>query len=423
MLATWRQTWWRRYRHIRIVIINTWLAWRLNRRYQYPARSMRVVGITGTDGKTTTAHLLAAILQADGRTVGVISTLGATINGQLTPTGLHVSTPGPKELFPLLDTMRQAGVTDLILEVTSHGLDQRRIAGIAVDVAVMTNISPEHLDYHGTFDRYVKAKSRLLSLAKMSVLNIDDQTVVALRSRAQSVIPYGFSSEAEVRAEDWHEVSRKFTLVTPEDHVDVELQLPGRYNVQNSLAAAAVARHLKINLATISAGLQSVSGVAGRWEVLQATPFTVIVDFAHTPQSFAQVLPAARLMVQASGRLIHVFGCAADRDEAKRMEMGRLSGQLADVTILTMEDPRFESLDRIQSMIASGLQQSAKQPPMWSRVDDRGQAIHQAIDQARAGDVVLITGKGHETSLAIQGQELPWSDQAHVRQLLHLHST
>lgn len=412
----------KKYRHMRRIILNIWQASRAKRRYGYPQKGMRLIGITGTDGKTTTATMLASILQKSQRKVGLISTVGAKINDIEIDTGLHVSTPGPTQIYELLALMKSEGVVDVVIETTSHGLDQRRLFGLSFDIGIITNISPEHLDYHGTIEAYAKAKARLLSQASLAVLNADDPIVANINKSSLPQLLFGITQPADIKAEDILEegTKSKFRLVYNhgQSSANITLPIPGDYNISNALAASAAALALQAPVQAIIDGLSNVS-VAGRWQIIQSQPFTVIVDFAHTPQAFEAALPTARKLLQPQGRLIHVFGSAAQRDEQKRSLMGEISGKFADISILTMEDPRHESLDRIQQMLAAGLQHQGKtEGEGYTRIDDRQEAINKAIQEARSGDVVIITGKGHEQSLSIKGQEIPWSDVQAVEKAL-----
>lgn len=406
--------WYRRRRHDYRVASNAYLALKARRQHRYPAKNMRIIGVTGTDGKTTTTIMLANILRKAGRKVGYISTVEAKIGDEVLDVGLHVSTPGPVKNYALLAKMRDEAVEDVVIEATSHGLDQRRLFGIQFDVAVVTNIAPEHLDYHLTLENYMKAKSLIFAQSKTAVLNADDPQVMTMKTRNLPKRTYGLSNQADVKIEQIE--SKKggttFSLLFTQSmkKLSISLALPGVFNVANAAASAAAADLLNVPATAIQEGLSSTT-VEGRWQILQDKPFTVIVDFAHTPQSFDLVLPLAREQTDKSGRIIHVFGSAAMRDESKRPEMGRLSGELADISIITMEDPRKEPIDRIQHMLISGLQKSGKKEKQgWLRVDDRRQAIRRALKMAKNGDVVIITGKGHEQSMSIGGQELPWSD-------------
>lgn len=416
----------KKYRHLRRVAINTWQASQAKRSHHNPQRGMRLIGVTGTDGKTTTSTMLAAILRQSGRKVGLISTVGARINDQEMDTGLHVSTPSPTQIYELLAEMKGQGVEDVVIETTSHGLDQRRLFGLSFDIGIITNISAEHLDYHGTMAEYAKAKARLLSQSSLAILNADDPIVSTLNKRGLPQLLFGINQPADVQAKQIINDGKgsQFTLVVNQKQVldNVFVPLPGEFNVSNALAAIASAMVLQVPWPAVAQGLSQVS-VAGRWQILQTKPFTIIVDFAHTPQAFEAALPTARALVGTKGRLIHVFGSAAQRDEQKRSQMGLISAKHADISVITMEDPRFESLDRIQDMLASGLESGGKSEgkDYW-RIDNRQEAITWAIAEAKPGDVVIITGKGHEQSLSIKGQELPWSDIAAVTQALNKES-
>jgi UDP-N-acetylmuramoyl-L-alanyl-D-glutamate--2,6-diaminopimelate ligase len=406
------------YYHHRRVLLN-WLTAIVSMvRWAWPQRGMTLLAVTGTDGKTTTVQLLASILRQTGQPFGIISTVGATINGQVIPLAAHVSTPGPAEIYRLLYLMRQARVKWVVVETTSHGLDQRRVAGLRFAVGVITNISPEHLDYHGTIEAYVAAKARLINLSHVIVLNDADERLRKLIHRSKRVVLFGtarssvYATSIDIKAD-----RTTFLLHTEGRSVKVSLRLPGIHNVSNALAAATVAMQIGIDEVLIVKGLASLEGVAGRWQVVQAQPFLVVVDFGHTPQAFEQILPLAKSLVRDKGRLIHVFGSAGGRDAQKRSHMGRLSGEVADISVVTMEDPRHEPLDIIQQQLIAGLKQAQK-GPLWRRIDDRRAAITWAIMQARAGDVVLLTGKGHEQSMNINGLEMPWDEVTEVQMAL-----
>ncbi len=416
--------------HLRILarrLINILLSAAAMIRFRQPHKHLILIGITGTDGKTTTTHLVSSILEQAGHTVGHISTLGAQINGQHLQTGLHTSTPGPTEIYAMLHQMKQAGVSHVVIETTSHGLDQYRTFGLNFRVGLITNLSPEHLDYHRTMDKYLQAKAMIIKQSQHTIINIDSPPLTQLISTHPSLLTISQSQPADLLGTITQQTDQSTTFnskISPKlsktkSIQDLQVFLPGEYNVSNALAATAIAVCLEVSESAIRQGLAAVKAVDGRWQVVQTTPYTIIIDFAHTPQSLAQVLPQAKKLVTGNGALIHVFGSAAQRDQSKRSTFGQLSGQWADFSILTMEDPRFESLDTIQSMIIDGLtQQGRVQGKQWQRLDDRQQAINQAIAMAQKGDVVLITGKGHEQSLAIQGQEIPWSDQTAVEKAL-----
>lgn len=390
----------------------------------WPSRELRLVGVTGTDGKTTTAGMLTAILEAAGRQVGSVTTVAARIDAEEIDTGLHTTTPDAHAIQGLLSTMRAHRIQDAVLEVTSHALEQHRVGGCDFDVAVLTNITPEHLDYHHTFERYRQTKLRLFeSLAhsarktgipKAAIYNAEDPAAPLIDSIwAERHLRYALDRPAEVRAQSVRSDGNRtqFEAQTPIGTFVVQISVPGRYNVANALAAIAAALALDIPPVAIQNGLAAFAGVTGRLEEIEGSqPFRVIVDFAHTPNSLQSVLTLVR--EQTTGQVHLVFGCAGERDATKRPKMGAIAGHLADKIYLTAEDPRHESLDAIIAAIADGCRAAGREEnrDFW-RIADRGEAIHHAISSAHPGDVVLMTGKGHERSLAFGAIEHPWSDQ------------
>ncbi|MFO7743229.1 MAG: UDP-N-acetylmuramoyl-L-alanyl-D-glutamate--2,6-diaminopimelate ligase [Anaerolineae bacterium] len=403
-----------------------------------PSRKMTLVGVTGTDGKTTTVTLLHGILRAAGVKAGMISTVKAIIpsgdsgEGSETEamTGLHTTTPDPPAVQQYLDGMVEAGATHAVLEVTSHGLAQDRVAGCDFDVAVVTNITHEHLDYHGSLDAYRRAKAKLFEgldgsfrkpgVPKVSVLNGDDDSLCLLRSlRADRQIVYSLDGDADVTARGVaYDVDRtRLRLHTPMGQVPIETALVGRYNVRNILAAAAAGVALGVPLEAIAEGIASFWGVPGRMERIEAgQAHLAIVDFAHTPNALKQALMAARGMAEGSGRVVVVFGCAGLRDREKRTLMGRIAGQLADVVIVTAEDPRTESLEAIMAeSVRAAAAEGKREGVDLFPVSDRGEAILRACEMARAGDVVIACGKGHEQSMCFGTTEYPWDDRRAMR--------
>ncbi len=412
-----------------------------------PSREMLVVGVTGTDGKTTTSSLLHAMLTAAGRRAGLISTVSARVGQQDLDTGLHVTTPEAEDVQAILAMMRDAGAEIAVLETTSHGLDQDRVTGVAFDVAVLTNITPESLEYHGSFEAYRAAKARLFQMVSAAepkasvdpdfkacfVLNADDpsseilaEIPVARCLRYALDAPAAFEAEA---IEATHEGLR-FQLLTPAGSATIRSGLRGRYNVANILAASAAASALGCSLGAIADGAASLPGVPGRMERIdEGQPFEAIVDFAHTPNALQEALGAARALRAPGGRLITVFGCAGLRDPGKRAPMGRIAGRLADWTVITAEDPRSEDLDAILDAIAEGLEDAgavAMEHPGeagdprtgYRRLPDRAAAIAAACRAARVGDVVIVCGKGHEQSMCFGDVEHPWDDRAALRATL-----
>ncbi|MGD2165092.1 MAG: UDP-N-acetylmuramoyl-L-alanyl-D-glutamate--2,6-diaminopimelate ligase [Anaerolineae bacterium] len=399
-----------------------------------PARELTLIGVTGTDGKTTTVSLIHGIAGAAGYRAGMMSTVKALLPSargmEEAETGLHTTTPNPPEVQGYLAALADRGATHAVLEVTSHGLAQHRVAGCDFDVAVVTNVTHEHLDYHGSLEAYRRAKGRLFEgleksfrkpgVPKLSVLNRDDDSFRHFRTyAADRCLVYSMEGRGHVTARDVRlETDRtRFELCAPSGCVQIETGLVGAYNVPNILAAASVGVGLGISLDAIAAGVASVSGVPGRMERIdEGQAFLAIVDFAHTPNALRQALVAARGMAEGDGRVIAVFGSAGLRDRDKRHMMGEIAGELADVVIVTAEDPRTESLDDIMEESA----RAAEAKGMRRGVDlllvpDRGEALLTACEMARAGDVVIACGKGHEQSMCFGTTEYPWDDRKAMR--------
>jgi UDP-N-acetylmuramoyl-L-alanyl-D-glutamate--2,6-diaminopimelate ligase len=404
--------------------------------HDFPSRKLVVIGVTGTDGKTTTSNLLYNILQAAGLKTGMISTVNAVLGDELVDTGLHVTTPTAPEVQGYLARMVNAGLTHCILESTSHGLAQNRVAAVDFDGAVVTNIQHEHLDFHRTFEDYRDAKATLWrslmvserkpGTPKFSVLNHDDaNSYDYLRSiPADKQVSYaiGNSHSADIWASNvtYGPRGTSYTLETNSGSVALQSPLIGEFNVSNMLAAASAAFALGISLSAIKKGIEAVDAVTGRLERIdQGQDFLAVVDFAHTPNALKRVLEAARLMIMPPGRVIVTFGCAGLRDPAKRVMMGQWAARLADLTIITAEDPRTEPLEAIMAVTARTMSESGKIEGIdfW-RVADRGQAIFQACQMARAGDIVLSCGKGHEQSMCFGTIEYPWDDRDAMRSAL-----
>jgi len=389
----------------------------------FPGRRLRVVGVTGTDGKTTTVRLIRGILTAAGWRVGSVDTVAAQIGARDLDTGFHTTTPSADEVQRLLAEMVEAGTDYALLESTSEGLAQHRVTACEYDVAVITNITHDHLYFHGTFEAYREAKAllfRALSSAhrkegvpKVAVLNADDGSYAYLRAIPADVhLSYGLVAGADVRAErivaEPH--GMRLLLRTPSGNVALESPLVGRYNVHNILAASAVACSQGVPLEGIREGVASVRAVPGRMQYVDAgQPFAVLIDFAHTPNAMDVALRAAREFT--AGRLIVVYGCAGLRDTAKRPMMGQISGRLADLSVLTAEDPRTESAEAIIAQIAAGCREAGRlEGEGYVCVPDRAQAIREALSRALPGDTVMICGKGHERSMCYGTTEYPWSD-------------
>jgi UDP-N-acetylmuramoyl-L-alanyl-D-glutamate--2,6-diaminopimelate ligase len=401
--------------------------------WDHPSRHLAVVGVTGTDGKTTTATLAHAMLQAAGRRAGLITTVSARIGSEELDTGLHVTTPEAEDLQAYLAAMLAQGSDSAVVEVTSHGLAQHRVAGVAFDVAVLTNITHEALEYHGTFEAYRQAKAMLFhalaasprkpGLPKTSVLNRADPAAEWLsRIPVDQVRTYNVSGFADYCAEGLRHTPAglSFTAATPLGRLSVRSPLLGSYNAANILAAMAASAVLGAGPEAWSAAAAAVEAIPGRMErVDEGQAFTAIVDFAHTVNGLRQALSALRELAAPGGRVLCVFGCAGLRDATKRPLMGRVAGELADITVVTAEDPRTEDLSAILAATVDGLRSTgAREGESYHQVPDRFEAITLATRLARPGDVVIVCGKGHEQSMCFGGTEHPWDDREALRAAL-----
>lgn len=370
----------------------------------FPARGMTIIGVTGTDGKTTTASLIYHILAKSGKNAALISTVGAIIKGKEYDTGFHVTTPDSITLQSYLRKAKNAGVEYVVLEVTSHALDQNRTSGIRFAIGVITNISHEHLDYHKTYEKYVAAKAKLLKQANTAILNKDDKSYLLLlkplRSLGRKIVTYGMENA---------DVSKAITS-------SFESNLPGEYNEYNVLAATAVCLQLHINENSIKQAIASFVLPKGRAEIVYSDGFTVMIDFAHTPNAFRNLLKTLKKS-KGAGRLIHVFGAAGLRDSSKRRSMGEIASEYDDVIVLTAEDPRTEQVTKITEQIASGIIHVGDVPQVVT-IADRQEAIAYAVQLAKKHDIVVVTGKGHERSMNYGSGEVVWSDHEAVTKAL-----
>jgi UDP-N-acetylmuramoyl-L-alanyl-D-glutamate--2,6-diaminopimelate ligase len=410
--------------------------------FGFPARELIVIGVTGTDGKTTTANLIFHILRTAGIQVGMISTVNAQIGEKVLDTGFHVTTPEAPLVQGYLSEMVAAGMTHVILETTSHGLEQKRVACCEFDIGVVTNITHEHLDYHGTYADYLAAKGSLLTelsksvhkehvIPRLAVINKDDisykyleELVEGLGSTVGSVV-YGLAGGAEVSATDVqiHPSGLSFSAsVGNKPSLNVSSNLVGEYNVSNCLAAiSAAAVGLEIDGKFIQQGIAQMPGIPGRMEAIDlGQDFMALVDFAHTPNALEKALESARKLTD--GRVIAVFGSAGLRDQAKRGLMAEISARLADLTVLTAEDPRSESLaDILSDMATSMVKQGGEEGRTFWRVPDRGNAIRFGLTLAKPDDLVISCGKGHEQSMCFGTIEYAWDDRTAMRAALAEH--
>ncbi len=378
--------------HLTIAILaNIW--------FRFPSHKLTVIGVTGTDGKTTTTTLIYEILKKAGLKASKITSVHAVIGKKEYDTGFHVTTPSSWHVQKYLREALDAGDTHMVLEVTSHGLAQHRVWGVRFAVGVITNITHEHLDWHGTFDRYVAAKLSLLRRSRIAIINRDEAKVYLAclpLLRKKHYITYGI---------------RRDSMINPKTF-PFKAKLPGEFNRYNVLASLAVSEALGIDRNVAAAAVAQFPGIVGRMEVIAEKPFRVIVDFAHTPNAISKALATVRKMTKS--RLIHVFGSAGLRDHTKRPLMGQASAAYSDVIVLTEEDYRTEDVNVIMDAIASGI------PPDKEvhRYPNRKDALMFALGEAKPGDIVMVTGKGHERSLCRGKKEYPWSDQEEIKKIL-----
>jgi UDP-N-acetylmuramoyl-L-alanyl-D-glutamate--2,6-diaminopimelate ligase len=424
--------------YIRLADAREALTWLAAAFYGWPGRKLTVIGVTGTDGKTTTTNLIYRILLASGIKAGMISTVNAVIGERVLDTGFHVTTPDAPDLQRYLAEMVGAGLTHVVLETTSHGWAQHRADACEFDIGVITNITHEHLDQHGSYENYRLAKARLFASLvrtgpkavgnpRLAIINRDDGSYEFLKSIIKvNHLSYGMGGGADVRAEDVQLGAEgvKFTASGKGFRVAINCNLVGAYNVSNCLAALAVTvAGLGIAPDAAAAALSAFEGVPGRMERIDmGQDFLAFVDFAHTPNALRVTLETARGMLSPApegGKVIAVFGSAGLRDKAKRRMMAEIAGDLADRTVLTAEDPRTESLDSILEDMAAGMRsRGAREGKSFWRVPDRGEAIRFAVGLAQAGDVVLSCGKGHEQSMCFGETEYGWDDRLAMRAAL-----
>jgi len=388
--------------------------------YGEPARRLRLLGVTGTNGKTTTTSIMRHVFDDGTGSSASIGTLGVLVGsgGEVMPGGSGLTTPGPVELQRVLRALADRGVRTIAMEVSSHSLDQRRVDGLEFDVGVFTNLTRDHLDYHGTMERYFEAKALLLEYLKpdgTAVINADAPEWGALQLKGRR-LTFGVRTLADVRAESLRFTAEgsKWRLVTPSGSADITLPLIGDVNVENALAAAAGALALGHSVDEVARRLNSVPQVSGRLEIISSRP-TVLRDYAHTPDALERSLKTARAFTR--GKLIVVFGCGGDRDKGKRPLMGEIAERDADCAIVTSDNPRTEDPDSIIDDIEVGMHGGGHE-----RVTDRLSAIRRAIEMAKDGDIVLLAGKGHETYQIRGTTSYPFDEKEIVKEITGAHS-
>ncbi len=379
-------------------------------RFGFPAREMTIVGVTGTDGKTTTTNLLSRILESDGKRVALASTIAFRIAGRSLVNVSKYTTLGGYRLQRFLREAKDAGCTHVVLEVSSHALDQGRVADVHFDVAVITNVTREHLDYHKTMEAYRRAKRRLFDRAGAAVVNLDMWEPEYFLAGAEKAHTYSTSdSAADVLAErlECSLSGSRFSV----SGIDFALHLPGKFNVENALAATATASALGVDIAVTASAIAEVSGIPGRMEhVPNGLGADIIIDYALTPDALGKLYDLAASMRKDGTKIVSVFGACGDRDRGKRPIMGEIVSATADVVILTDEDPYTEDPERILEEVEAGIRNKEKGKTLLC-IRDRREAIRKGLSLLSPGDVLLVTGKGAEETMRIGDRDVPWNDR------------
>ena len=383
--------------------------------YGYPQREMQMLGVTGTNGKTTTTYMVKAIAEQAGKKVGLIGTIRNMIGTE----SIHTdrTTPESVDLFRILRIMADARCDMVVMEVSSHALEQCRVHGIQFDVGLFTNLTQDHLDYHKSFDNYLAAKKTLFYNSKQAVINADDP--YAERMMEGLTIPittFGVRDRADISATDIDITPQgvQFDLHTPEGDVLMHLQTPGLFSVFNAMGATGLMQAVGIKLSCIKEGLERLNSVSGRLEsVKTGRPFSVFVDYAHTPDALENVLKTVKQF--ARGRILCVFGCGGDRDRAKRPIMGEIAGRFSDFAVITSDNPRTEEPMAIIDSIEEGMKKSGTK---YVVIENRKEAIRYALQNARDNDLIMIAGKGHENYQEINGTKYHFDDKEMVEELL-----
>ncbi len=401
--------------------------------YGNPSSEMKLVGVTGTNGKTTTTYLMESIFRSAGMNPGVIGTIEYRYGGSRFRAS-H-TTPESVDLQKMLRDMRMIGIDACAMEVSSHALSQKRAECTSFDAAVFTNLTPEHLDYHEGMEAYFEAKAvlfeRLLETegkrSAFAAINCDDEYGMRMVKKcAAPVLKYGMGSGMDVTCDalKFNSDGIEMKVITPQGNFDCRSKLCGRFNAENILAAVSAASGLEIDLGAIAVGVESLSAVPGRFEsVSNRRGILAIVDYAHTPDALENVLKNARAMLKDGGRLISVFGCGGDRDHKKRPMMGKAAGSLSDVAIVTSDNPRTENPEKIIEDILPGLSSSAAEfsgDSGYLIVEDRKEAIAKAASIARRGDILVVAGKGHEDYQIIGNQKRHFDDREVLAEILSI---
>ncbi|PYK03181.1 MAG: UDP-N-acetylmuramoyl-L-alanyl-D-glutamate--2,6-diaminopimelate ligase [Verrucomicrobia bacterium] len=391
--------------------------------YQHPSKKLRIIGVTGTNGKTTVAFMVKQIMEAAGVNCGLIGTVRYEIGERVIPA--QRTTPEALEIQQMMAQMLRADCQACVMEVSSHALEQKRVCGVEFDVGIFTNLTQDHLDYHGTMENYFAAKKKLFNALGSgpkrggAVINLDDAFGARLAKEAsvESQFTYGLGQAAKLRATQIKlgKDATQMVIETAQEKFPCRLPLIGRHNVYNALAAVGSGLMLKVGVQPIQTALNSMRPVPGRLEsIALGQPFSVFVDYAHTDDALRNVLITLREIT--SGRLLLAFGCGGDRDAGKRPKMGKVAAELADSTIITSDNPRRETPEKIAAAVEEGFCRARRD---GYRVElDRKRAIDQIIRSAKPGDAVLIAGKGHETYQEFEDTVIPFDDRVHARETL-----
>ncbi len=380
--------------------------------YNEPSKKMHVIGVTGTNGKTTTTYLIKSVLDRIGKKVGVVGTIENRIGDRV----LHTerTTPESKELQELLDTMVKEDVTHVVMEVSSHSLDLHRVDGISYEIGIFTNLTQDHLDYHKTMENYKDAKSKLFERAEKSVINLDDAAGSFMKDKANGqVLTIAVEKDADLQAKDIviSAEGTDFSLTWAGEIFHVHLSTPGRFSVYNALGAIGACLLLGISMEDIIAGLQDNHGVAGRFQAVRSKKgYQAVVDYAHTPDGLDNILQTAREF--AKGRIITIFGCGGDRDKTKRPIMGEIAGNGSDYCIITSDNPRTEDPFTILNEVEAGMKKTLCP---YDKIADRKEAILEGAKMAKAGDVIIIAGKGHENYQIFKDCTIHFDDMEEIR--------
>lgn len=395
--------------------------------FDYPSRKVRMIGVTGTNGKTTTTHIIRSILIEAGYKVGLMGTIHTLIGDRQLP--VKNTTPDVIDLQSTLADMVTAGMDYVVMEVSSHALSLNRIAGCEFDVAIFTNITQDHLDFHHTFDNYIDAKAELFRLlsspdntksGKNAVINLDDHAAPAmLQATKTRAITYGIHERADLQATNIKIEANgaKLAITGSFGEMLLNLKITGEFNVYNVLAAVGAAQAEGIDGGIIKCALENFVSVPGRFELVNAgQPFSVIVDYAHTPDGLENILRTAAQF--AEKRIIVVFGCGGDRDRTKRPIMGKIAAQYANIVIATSDNPRTEEPEAILHEIEIGIKEGLREGTEYTVVTDRRQAIARALHLAKPQDIVIIAGKGHETYQILKDRTIPFDDREIAREII-----